>query len=76
VTDENTLHSDDRFHDQPEPNPAEDQPGQGTVGKLVERPGILQEMPSSRCQKLDKAADSLEDQGPLSVLGIMANNLF
>jgi hypothetical protein len=27
-------------------------------------------------QKLDKATEGLEDQGPLSVLGIVVNNLF
>jgi hypothetical protein len=27
-------------------------------------------------QKLDKATEGLEDQGPLSVIGIMANSLF
>ena len=27
-------------------------------------------------QKLDKATEGLEDQGPLSVLGILAGNLF
>ena len=27
-------------------------------------------------QKLDKATEGLEDQGPLSVMGILVNNLF
>ena len=27
-------------------------------------------------QKLDKATEGLEDQGPLSVFGIVINNLF
>ena len=49
--------------------------GQGTVGKLVNDEDFLKNAKVS-LQKLDKAADGLEDQGPLSVLGIMANNLF
>jgi phospholipid/cholesterol/gamma-HCH transport system substrate-binding protein len=49
--------------------------GQGTVGKLVNDQDFLKNAKVS-LQKLDKAADGLEDQGPLSVLGIMANNLF
>jgi len=27
-------------------------------------------------RKLDKATEGLEDQGPLSVLGLIVNNLF
>ena len=49
--------------------------GQGSVGKLVNDEDFLKNAKLS-LQKLDKAADGLEDQGPLSVLGIMANNLF
>ena len=49
--------------------------GQGTVGKLVNDQEFYKNAKLS-LQKLDKAADGLEDQGPLSVLGIMANNLF
>lgn len=49
--------------------------GQGTVGKLVNDEDFLKNAKLS-LQKLDKAADGLEDQGPLSVLGIMSNNLF
>jgi phospholipid/cholesterol/gamma-HCH transport system substrate-binding protein len=49
--------------------------GQGTVGKLVNDQEFYKNAKLS-LQKLDKATDSLEDQGPLSVLGIMANNLF
>jgi len=49
--------------------------GQGTVGKLVNDQEFYKNAKLS-LQKLDKAADSLEDQGPLSVIGIMANNLF
>ena len=49
--------------------------GNGTVGKLVNDQEFYKNAKLS-LQKLDKAADGLEDQGPLSVLGIMANNLF
>lgn len=49
--------------------------GQGTVGKLVNDQEFYKNAKLS-LQKLDKAADSLEDQGPLTVIGIMANNLF
>jgi phospholipid/cholesterol/gamma-HCH transport system substrate-binding protein len=49
--------------------------GQGTVGKLVNNQEFYKNAKLS-LQKLDKATDSLEDQGPLSVIGIMANNLF
>jgi phospholipid/cholesterol/gamma-HCH transport system substrate-binding protein len=46
--------------------------GQGTVGKIVNSQEFYNNAKLS-LQKLDKAADSLEDTGPLSVLGIMAH---
>ena len=46
--------------------------GNGTIGKLVNDQEFYKNAKLS-LQKLDKAADGLEDQGPLSVLGIMAN---
>ncbi|MDE3099188.1 MAG: MCE family protein [Verrucomicrobiota bacterium] len=49
--------------------------GQGTVGKLVNDQEFYKNAQLS-LQKLDKAADGLEDQGPLSVLGIVVGNLF
>jgi phospholipid/cholesterol/gamma-HCH transport system substrate-binding protein len=49
--------------------------GDGTIGKLVNDQEFYKNAKLS-LQKLDKAADGLEDQGPLSVLSIMANNLF
>jgi phospholipid/cholesterol/gamma-HCH transport system substrate-binding protein len=49
--------------------------GQGTVGKLVNDQEFYKNAKLT-LQKVDKAADEMEDQGPLSVLGIMANNLF
>jgi phospholipid/cholesterol/gamma-HCH transport system substrate-binding protein len=49
--------------------------GQGTVGKLVNDQEFYKNAKLT-LQKVDKAADGLEDEGPLSVLGIVANNLF
>jgi len=46
--------------------------GQGTVGTLVNNKEFYNNAKLS-LQKLDKAADGLEDTGPLSVIGIMAN---
>jgi len=49
--------------------------GQGTVGKLVNDQEFYKNAKMS-LQKLDKATEGLEDQGPLSVMGILVNNLF
>ncbi len=49
--------------------------GQGTVGKLVNEPEFYKNAKLT-LQKLDKATEGLEDQGPLSVVGILANGLF
>jgi phospholipid/cholesterol/gamma-HCH transport system substrate-binding protein len=49
--------------------------GKGTVGKLVNDQEFYKNAKLS-LQKLDKAADGLEDQGPLSVVGIIAGQLF
>jgi phospholipid/cholesterol/gamma-HCH transport system substrate-binding protein len=46
--------------------------GEGSVGKLVNNQDFYNNAKLS-LQKLDKAADSLEDTGPLSVIGIMAH---
>jgi phospholipid/cholesterol/gamma-HCH transport system substrate-binding protein len=46
--------------------------GDGTIGKLVNNQEFYTNAKLT-LQKVDKAADSLEDQGPLSVIGIMAN---
>jgi phospholipid/cholesterol/gamma-HCH transport system substrate-binding protein len=46
--------------------------GNGTVSKLINDQEFYKNAKLS-LQKLDKAADGLEDTGPLSVLGIMAN---
>ncbi len=49
--------------------------GQGTVGKLVNDQEFYKNAKLT-LQKVDKATEGLEDQGPLSVLGIAVNNLF
>jgi phospholipid/cholesterol/gamma-HCH transport system substrate-binding protein len=49
--------------------------GQGSVGKLINDDSFLRNARLS-LQKLDKATDSLEDQGPLSVLGLVIGSLF
>ncbi|HEX3717445.1 MAG TPA: MlaD family protein [Verrucomicrobiae bacterium] len=49
--------------------------GQGTVGQLINDPSALKNIKLS-LQKLDKATESLEDTGPLSVLGTLASFLF
>jgi phospholipid/cholesterol/gamma-HCH transport system substrate-binding protein len=49
--------------------------GEGTVGKLVNEQEFYKNAKLT-LQKVDKATESLEDQGPLSVIGIIANGLF
>jgi phospholipid/cholesterol/gamma-HCH transport system substrate-binding protein len=49
--------------------------GQGSVGKLVNDQDLYNNAKLT-LQKLDKATEGLEDQGPLSVMGILLNNLF
>jgi phospholipid/cholesterol/gamma-HCH transport system substrate-binding protein len=49
--------------------------GEGTIGKLVNNKEFYSNAKLS-LQKLDKAADSLEDTGPLSVVGIVVGRLF
>ena len=49
--------------------------GQGTVGKLVNDEEFYKNAKLT-LQKLDKATEGLEDQGPLSVIGTLANSLF
>jgi phospholipid/cholesterol/gamma-HCH transport system substrate-binding protein len=46
--------------------------GQGTIGKLVNDQEFYTNAKVT-LQKVDKAADSLEDSGPLTVIGIMAS---
>jgi phospholipid/cholesterol/gamma-HCH transport system substrate-binding protein len=49
--------------------------GQGTVGQLINDDSFLKGAKLS-LQKLDKATESLEDTGPLSILGTMITSLF
>jgi phospholipid/cholesterol/gamma-HCH transport system substrate-binding protein len=49
--------------------------GQGSVGKLLNDQEFYKNAKMS-LQKLDKATEGLEDQGPLSVIGVVAGSLF
>ena len=49
--------------------------GQGTVGKLVNDQEFYKNAKLT-LQKLDQATEGLEDQGPLSILGIAVGKLF
>jgi phospholipid/cholesterol/gamma-HCH transport system substrate-binding protein len=49
--------------------------GQGTVGKIVNDQDLYKNAKLT-LQKLDKATEGLEDQGPLSVMGILVNKFF
>lgn len=49
--------------------------GQGSVGQLINDDSFLKNAKVS-LQKLDQATEGLEDQGPLSVLGMAVNKLF
>ncbi len=49
--------------------------GQGSIGKLINDDSLFKNAKMT-LQKLDKATEGLEDQGPLSVIGILFNGLF
>jgi phospholipid/cholesterol/gamma-HCH transport system substrate-binding protein len=49
--------------------------GDGTVSQLINTNSMLKDVKLS-LQKLDKGIDSLEDTGPLSIMGTMINSLF
>lgn len=49
--------------------------GTGTVSRLINDDSLIKNAKFS-LQKLDKAMEGLEDQGPLSILGIAVNSLF
>lgn len=49
--------------------------GQGTVGQIVNNQDLYNNAKLT-LQKLDKATEGLEDQGPLSVMGLLVNQLF
>lgn len=49
--------------------------GKGSVGQLVNDDSLMKNVKMS-LQKVDKATEGLEDQGPLSLLGTAVNQLF
>jgi phospholipid/cholesterol/gamma-HCH transport system substrate-binding protein len=49
--------------------------GTGSVARILNDESLYKNAKLS-LQKLDKATEGLEDQGPLSVLGVMVNSLF
>lgn len=49
--------------------------GDGTVGKLINEQDFYKNAKLT-LQKVDKATESLEDQGPLSIIGILGSSLF
>ena len=49
--------------------------GQGSIGKIV-NDRDLYDNAKLTLQKVDKATEGLEDQGPLTVMGMLLNNLF
>jgi phospholipid/cholesterol/gamma-HCH transport system substrate-binding protein len=49
--------------------------GEGTLGKLINDP-TLYDTAQSTLKKADRAIDSLNDSGPITAVGIVANELF
>ena len=49
--------------------------GRGTAGKIVNDAALYQNAKLTM-QKLDMAAEGLEDQGPISVIGLAVGSLF
>ena len=49
--------------------------GEGSVGKLINDDSLIKNAKLT-LQKLDKATEGLEDQGPLTVIGMMVGKLF
>ena len=49
--------------------------GDGTVGKLINEPDFYKNAKLT-LQKLDKATESLEDQGPISVMGTLFSTFY
>lgn len=49
--------------------------GKGSIGMLINDPALLNNA-TTTLQKVDKATESLEDQGPMSVIGMAVGNLF
>jgi len=49
--------------------------GKGSLGMIINDPSLVQQA-TTTLQKVNKATESLEDQGPMSVLGMAVGNLF
>jgi phospholipid/cholesterol/gamma-HCH transport system substrate-binding protein len=49
--------------------------GEGSIGKLVNDESLYRNARMT-LQKLEKTTEGLEDQGPLSILGIAVGSLF
>jgi phospholipid/cholesterol/gamma-HCH transport system substrate-binding protein len=49
--------------------------GEGTLGKLINDPSLYNTAQST-LRKADRAVDALNDTGPLTAVGIVANSLF
>ena len=49
--------------------------GQGTLGKLINDDSLFNDAKST-LHKVDRAADGLNDSGPISAVGTLANSLF
>ena len=49
--------------------------GHGTAGLLVNDPSLFKNAKAT-LQKVDNATETMEDQGPISVIGVMFNGLF
>ena len=49
--------------------------GEGSVGSLVNDAALIDNAKAT-LQKVEKATESLEDQGPLSVIGLAVGRLF
>ena len=49
--------------------------GKGSIGMLINDPSLLKNA-TTTLQKVNKATESLEDQGPMSVIGMAVGNLF
>ena len=49
--------------------------GKGTAGMLVNDDSLFKNARAT-LQKVDNATETMEDQGPISVIGVMFNGLF
>jgi phospholipid/cholesterol/gamma-HCH transport system substrate-binding protein len=75
LTDDTLFHSANRVMTNLDSITTKIDKGQGTVGQLINDDSFLKGAKLS-LQKLDKATESLEDTGPLSILGTMVSSLF